>query len=218
MSCVAEPERLRVVSALALGASTIPEVAAATGMEPRAVVRALRRLERAGLVSRSKDELTLHADLFKDAARQAAPDEPGEPLSADPATDAVLRAFTRDGRIISFPVQRARRRLLLEHVAAVFEPGVRYPEKEVDATLRAWYADHATLRRYLVDELLLDRADGLYWRIGGPVPVETFLGPRVPPASRPARCRPTSRPARRRSSGSSGSPRTGSSATGTACC
>jgi ADP-ribose pyrophosphatase YjhB (NUDIX family) len=169
---LAEPERLRVVSALALGATTIPEVAAAAGMEPRAVVRALRRLERGGLVSRSKDELTLHAGRFKEAAREAAPDEAGEPLSADPATDAVLRAFTRDGRIVSFPVQRSRRRLLLEHVAAVFEPGVRYPEKEVNATLRAWYADYAALRRYLVDEALLDRADGLYWRIGGPVAVD----------------------------------------------
>jgi ADP-ribose pyrophosphatase YjhB (NUDIX family) len=168
---LAEPERLRVVSALALGAGTIPEVAAAAGMDQRAVVRALRRLERGGLVSREKDQLTLHADRFKEAAREAAPDGPGEPLSADPATDAVLRAFTRDGRITSIPVQRARRRLLLEQVAATFEPGVRYPEREVNAILRAWHPDHATLRRYLVDELLLDRAEGMYWRIGGPVDV-----------------------------------------------
>jgi ADP-ribose pyrophosphatase YjhB (NUDIX family) len=169
---LAEPERLRVVSALALGAGTIPEVAAAAGMEPRAVVHALRRLERGGLVSREKDRLTLHPDRFKDAARAAAPDGPQEPLSGDPATDAVLRAFTRGGRITAFPAQAPRRRLLLEHVAAVFEPGVRYPEKEVNAILRAWYDDYAMLRRYLVDELLLDRADGLYWRIGGPVRLE----------------------------------------------
>ena len=169
---LAEPERLRVVSALALGAGTIGDVAAAAELDPREVVRALRRLERAGLVSRDKDQLVLHAELFKEAAREAAPDEPGGPLSADPATDAVLRAFTRDGRITSIPVQRGRRRLLLEHVAASFEPGVRYPEREVDAILRAWYPDHATLRRYLVDELLLDRAEGMYWRIGGPVAVD----------------------------------------------
>ena len=33
-------------------------------------------------------------------------------------------------------------------------------------------ADTATLRRYLVDEAMLDRADGEYWRIGGTFPVE----------------------------------------------
>jgi ADP-ribose pyrophosphatase YjhB (NUDIX family) len=169
---LAEPDRLQVVSALALGAATIPEVATATGLDPRVVVSALRRLERGGLVSRDKDQLTLHADRFREAAREAAPADPVEPMSADPATDAVLRAFTRDGRITAFPVARGRRRLLLEHVAAVFEPGVRYPEKEVNAILRAWYADYAALRRYLVDALLLERADGLYWRIGGPVALD----------------------------------------------
>jgi len=161
-----------VVAALALGATTIAEVAAAAGMDQRAVVRALRRLERGGLVSREKDQLTLHAELFKQVAREAAPDEPAEPLSADPETDAVLRAFTRSGRITAIPVQRSRRRRLLEHVATSFEPGVRYPEREVNAVLRRWYDDYAQLRRYLVDEALLDRAEGMYWRIGGPVAVD----------------------------------------------
>jgi hypothetical protein len=32
--------------------------------------------------------------------------------------------------------------------------------------------DHVTVRRYLVDEGLLDRADGRYWRSGGPVEVD----------------------------------------------
>jgi ADP-ribose pyrophosphatase YjhB (NUDIX family) len=169
---LAEPERLKVVSALALGANTILEVASVSGLDPKAVVRAMRRLERGGLVSRAKDQLTLHAELFKDAAREAAPEGPDEPLSDDPDTDHVLRAFTRDGRIVTYPAQPARRRLLLQHVAAVFEPGVRYPEKEVNALLRAWHSDYAQLRRYLVDELLLDRAEGEYWRIGGPVPVD----------------------------------------------
>jgi ADP-ribose pyrophosphatase YjhB (NUDIX family) len=169
---LAEPERLRVVAALALGAGTIAEVADATGLDAREVVAALRRLERGGLVTREKDRLTLLPDRFKDTAREAAPAEPGEPLSADPATDKVLKAYTRDGRITTFPAQGSRLRLLLEHVAAVFEPGVRYPEREVGALLRAWHPDHARLRRYLVDAGLLDRADGVYWRIGGPVAVD----------------------------------------------
>jgi ADP-ribose pyrophosphatase YjhB (NUDIX family) len=174
---LAEPDRLQVVSALALGAGTIAEVAEVTGLDPRLVVSALRRLERGGLVSREKEQLALHADRFREAAREAAPAGPVAPMSADPATDAVLRAFTRDGRIVAFPVAKGRRRLLLEHVAAVFEPGLRYPEKEVNAILRAWYADYAALRRYLVDAQLLDRSDGMYWRIGGPVVLD---GPAEP--------------------------------------
>ncbi|MET0236840.1 MAG: DUF2087 domain-containing protein [Kibdelosporangium sp.] len=90
---------------------------------------------------------------------------------ADPQVERVLRTFIRDGHLVRFPARRGRRRILLEHIAASFEPGRRFPEKEVDVVLRAWCAgsetDYVTLRRYLVDEDLLSRADGEYWRTGG---------------------------------------------------
>jgi hypothetical protein len=41
----------------------------------------------------------------------------------------------------------------------------------VNAALREAWDDVAALRRYLVDAGLLDRADAVYWRIGGPVEV-----------------------------------------------
>jgi hypothetical protein len=90
---------------------------------------------------------------------------------ADAQAEKVLRTFIRDGHLVRFPAKRARRRILLEHIASSFEPGRRFPEKEVDVVLRAWChdseTDHVTLRRYLVDEGLLSRADGEYWRTGG---------------------------------------------------
>jgi hypothetical protein len=46
---------------------------------------------------------------------------------------------------------------------------VRYQERHVNDVLGAMYPDYAALRRYLVDEEFLDRAEGEYWRIGGPV-------------------------------------------------
>jgi hypothetical protein len=85
------------------------------------------------------------------------------------ARDTQLRGFIRDGRIEGMPAKRSRRLLLLDEVAQVFEPGVRYPEREVNRVLGDMFSDYATLRRYLVDEELMDRADGEYWRIGGPV-------------------------------------------------
>src|SRR5215469_15888690 len=85
------------------------------------------------------------------------------------ARDIQLRGFVRDGRIEGMPAKRSRRLRLLEEVAQVFEPGVRYPEREVNRVLGDMFSDYAALRRYLVDEQLLERADGEYWRIGGPV-------------------------------------------------
>lgn len=56
-------------------------------------------------------------------------------------------------------------------MAQRFEPGERYTERQVNAELSSLYDDTATLRRYLVDEGFLDRADGEYWRSGGTVEV-----------------------------------------------
>jgi hypothetical protein len=85
------------------------------------------------------------------------------------ASHPQLRGFVREGRLETMPAKRERRRQLLAEVAQLFEPGVRYPEPAVNDLLLAVYADCATLRRYLVDEEFMDRADGVYWRIGGPV-------------------------------------------------
>ena len=84
--------------------------------------------------------------------------------------EKVLRVFLDDdGRIVRMPAKYKKRLVLLDHVARAFEPGVRYPEPEVNALLRAFNDDVAMLRRYLVDEGFMARADGLYWRTGGTV-------------------------------------------------
>jgi hypothetical protein len=83
--------------------------------------------------------------------------------------DQRLRAFVMNNKIATMPAKMSRRRLLLDVVAQGFEPGVHYPERRVNEFLGAIYADHAALRRYLVDEQLLSRAGGDYWRSGGTV-------------------------------------------------
>jgi len=75
----------------------------------------------------------------------------------------------RDGRIVTMPAKRARRLVVLNHVAQLFEVGVRYEEGEVNLRLRNLHEDYAALRRYLVDEDFLDRDHGMYWRTGGSV-------------------------------------------------
>jgi hypothetical protein len=86
--------------------------------------------------------------------------------------EAILQRFFRDGRLVSVPRQQSKRGVVLDHLAASFEPGVRYPENDVNEMLRKVYDDYVALRRYLVDEGFLARDAGIYWRIGGTVDVE----------------------------------------------
>ena len=84
--------------------------------------------------------------------------------------EVVLRTFLDgDGRLITLPAKRSKRLVVLDHLAQRFEPGRRYPEADVNDLLRPVHEDVAMLRRYLVDEGFLDRAGGVYWRIGGTV-------------------------------------------------
>jgi hypothetical protein len=169
---LADPARRKVVAALALGAGTIEAAAAVSGLPLKDVALAARRLARAGLVHRDGHGLALHTERFAEAARTAAAQAPPPPrMSADPAEDAVLQTFVREGRLVSIPAQHSKRVVVLTHLVHVFEPGVRYPEREVNALLAAWHPDVAALRRYLVDEGLLTRDAGLYWRSGGYVEV-----------------------------------------------
>src|SRR5919112_3562535 len=170
---LADPVRLKVVAALALGAGTLEEVAETAGLPLKDVALAARRLGRAGLVRRDRHALELLTERFGAAARAAAEAAPPpEPLSDDPAESAVLAAFIRDGRLTTVPAQQSKRRVVLEHVVRGFEVGVRHPEREVNALLAVWHPDTAALRRYLVDGGLLSREAGLYWRSGGRVDVD----------------------------------------------
>jgi hypothetical protein len=84
--------------------------------------------------------------------------------------DKVLRAFLDDdGRLVAMPAKHRKRLVVLDHIARVFVPGERYPEREVNILLRAFDDDVAMLRRYLVDEGFLTRERGVYWRSGGTV-------------------------------------------------
>ncbi|MEU7870709.1 DUF2087 domain-containing protein [Dactylosporangium sp. NPDC049140] len=169
---LAESDRLRVFAAVVLGARTPSAVESATGLPARVVEPAIRRLQQGGLLGVAGGELAASAETFKDAVRTAAvPAGPQPRLDPDRQRDLVLRTFINDGRLTQIPAAQGKRMVVLEHIVSSFEPGVRYPEREVDAILRAWHDDHAALRRYLVDGGLLSRDSNVYWRSGGPVVV-----------------------------------------------
>lgn len=171
---LAEPDRVRAFAAVVLGAETVADVRSMTGLDQRAAATAVTKLVNGGLVAQSPAGLAADVEVFKEAAKAAAP-PPQDHGYADDRVESIVRAFVRDGVLVGVPAQAGRRRTLLEHVAQSFEPGRGYDEKEVNAVLRAWTAgggvDHVTVRRHLVDEGLLARDDGVYRRSGGWVDV-----------------------------------------------
>ena len=163
---LADERRLRVLSAVALGDRSVATVAERTGLTADEAARALGQLLGAGIVTQGGDGLEVDLSAFADAARTASPPRRKPDLSdATPEQAEVLRNFVDGyGRITALPAREAKRRLVLEYVAERFEPSREYDEKQVNGKLLELYDDHVTLRRYLVDERLLERDAGVYRR------------------------------------------------------
>ena len=155
---LAEHDRRAVAAAMILGATEVGDIASTSGLDDRVVVDALGRLLRGGLVENEDDRWYFLGEAFKLAARTGAEPDRRE-----------IHGSLIDGRLVHMPTKRSKRLDLLDHLAQRFEPGRRYTEREVNASLVEVSEDYVTLRRYLVDERFLDRADGEYWRSGGSV-------------------------------------------------
>jgi hypothetical protein len=88
--------------------------------------------------------------------------------STDRETDRVIRAFFRDGRLVSIPARQGKRLVVLRVLREMCFPEDReYPEKEVNMRLALVHPDVAALRRYLVDSRLMARLNGIYRRLPG---------------------------------------------------
>jgi hypothetical protein len=156
--------RLALLGSLAVQGATLKALASLTPLSEKSTLKHLHLLKQAGLVGTWEgDETVYYLDvpalhrLKQQLFASAAP-----PTAV--AEDELVGRFLRDGRLVQIPVRPAGLQAVLAWLAANFEPGVQYPEREVNQILQQYHPDHATLRRMLVDHQYLDRASGLYWR------------------------------------------------------
>lgn len=81
--------------------------------------------------------------------------------------EVLGRYFDADGNLMVkvFPAREKRKVIILQHIAGLFEPNRHYTEKQVNEIVQRFYADTATVRRYLIEYGFLDRTKdcGTYW-------------------------------------------------------
>lgn len=168
---VVDRDRLALLGRAALGPFSVSEFAGSVGGNRKKLLLAAAKLREAGLLN---DDHSLNDAVF-DALGEQLPDEERaapEILEGDWSEDEikVLNTFFQGTRLTAIPTNYTKRHVILERIVQTFEPGVRYPERQVSFMLQLYFSDYAALRRYMVDDELLARADGVYWRIGGRYP------------------------------------------------
>ena len=180
LKAVLDPVRLAVLGGSVGAPTSMAEIESRTGATRREIAEAIGSLRSAGLVDPDGRAIT---EALRAIAMEL-PSERSESTSViGPWTDKereVLARFFDGDRLRSIPTNITKRRLVLELIAQGFEPGVRYHERDVNFRIQLIYPDYAAIRRYLVDEGFMDRADGAYWRTGGRLDV------RKPPSDTPA--------------------------------
>jgi hypothetical protein len=177
---LANAERLKIVGLLAVEPAEVSQIAGRLGMPREAVLRGLERLEEMKLIQPTGDDLIdlrqanksyrLNTAELNELSKRVLSGERQKPRPEDFEGEAyerkVLSDFmTADGKIKALPAQEKKLLVVLRHIVQAFEPGQRYSEKEVNMILRRYYVDSASLRRYMVDYKLMDRNEGVYWRM-----------------------------------------------------
>ena len=168
LRAVLDPVRLAVLGASVAGTVDVAEMSVTLKVPRGDIARAVGDLRSSGLL---RPDGTLDTEALRTVARSLPEGSGGrgEPIEG-PWSDSeaqVLGRFFADGRLVEIPTTAQKRRLAMEKIALEFQPGRRYSEREVNLEIQLIHDDYAAIRRYMVDEGFMDRADGAYWRTGG---------------------------------------------------
>lgn len=181
LKALTAPQRLRIAGRLTDAPATSAALASELGLAVTVVRRHLGLLVSAGLVERIGSGVDARyatrvdtlarlgrelADL--EAGGSASPAGPGVGPAGEsvaPEDARVLRGYFEGDRLVTIPAQHAKRLVVLRYLRdRCFTEDRPYPEKEVNQRLALFHPDVAALRRYMVDERLMTRADGEYRR------------------------------------------------------
>jgi ArsR family transcriptional regulator len=168
---LSDRSRLEIMQTLLNGPMYVELLASRLGLTPSTVSFHIKKLEEAGLVVSEREQyyMLYRADgtQLDRSLREMIGTMEGE--SEQDRREAeyrekVIRAFFEYGKVASLPVQHKKRRIILEEIAKLFEPGRRYTEKEVNLIIADVHDDFCTVRRDFISEGLMTRANGIYTR------------------------------------------------------
>jgi predicted transcriptional regulator len=171
---LADANRLKIVGLLAQQPYSVEQLAAILHLQPSTISHHLSKLAEVGLVS-AKAESYYNVYQLEEETLQKTRRLFSQQDLASVVEGVDMEGYDRkvvedyslpDGRLKTIPAQRKKLEAVLRYVVTVFDPGMRYSEKQVNEMLSRFHEDTATLRRELVGYGLMQRegGGGEYWR------------------------------------------------------
>jgi hypothetical protein len=150
---------------------TVRELVEKFGMKELAVQESLAALRMLNLVKVSEDKpqprysFDVKALFALNRQILSRENEPSIIDNLDEEDRKMLRPFFQGDRILEIPLNQKKFRVLVSWLVTQFDTGVRYTEKQVNEIISRYHEDYATLRRALIDQNLMQREKGVYWRV-----------------------------------------------------
>ncbi|WP_172253907.1 metalloregulator ArsR/SmtB family transcription factor [Saccharibacillus deserti] len=177
---LADPTRIRMLILLSEGELNGQALAGRLNVTPATITHHASKLRAASLIRERRDKNTIYfslddyfirtsgsatAELIyrRGSEENAEETEPSAIERQSRMRASVLKSFfAADGRLKSIPAQLKKKLIVLEELVKRLEPGRKYEEKEINAFIRTFHDDFATLRREFVMHQYMFREDGIY--------------------------------------------------------
>lgn len=169
--CLADKSRLQILKSLAVEDMYVERLAERLDLSAATVSFHLKKLADAGAVRSYKTQYyTMYAlcsEVFElrmiDVLREKSEEAELQQQRDEAYRQKVIDAFFEYGKLLSIPAQRKKKRIVLEEIAKVFQPGRTYTEKEVNLLIADFHDDFCTIRRDMISEGLMAREGQTYW-------------------------------------------------------
>lgn len=172
LKSLANETRIRILGLLIEEERSVGELAELLGLKEPTISHHLAVMTEPGLVTMRAEGNThyyslAHGVLQRINRELVTPDRVHSLVKTqiESSDRKVLAAFVDGEQLKKIPDSLKKRMVVLKWLANKFDPGVDYPEAEVNARIKRHHPDTATLRRELIEFRFMRRDHGIYRRI-----------------------------------------------------
>lgn len=170
---VGNESRLKILGLLSNQGRSVGELASMLDLKEPTVSHHLTLMRRLGLVRPEavgnvrvyRLNVQFLEKMSKDLFSQERLADLADTIVGDAWEQKVLRNFLDGQRIKAIPAQYKKQLVLSRWLVDKFEMGTRYSEREVNEVIKPHHPDTAWFRRAMVDQRLMAREKGIYWRL-----------------------------------------------------
>ncbi|MNM00810.1 Transcriptional repressor SdpR [compost metagenome] len=171
---LADPTRMRLLLLLSKGEMHGQALAEALGLSQPTVTHHAAKLRAAAMILERRDKNTVYFKLNPEFIRKGSAAslsfifdkgaEEMDEISKDQSLqESVIRNFfSKEGKLRQIPAQYKKKLIALQHMAEQLQQGVTYSEKEINAFIKEYHEDFATIRREFIMHQFMYRENDVY--------------------------------------------------------